>query len=43
MCDPRRFALRRKSFPAEKTYQKHSFPAERTYFDDHPELHCVKL
>ena len=26
------FALRRKSFPAERTYQTQSFPAKRTYF-----------
>ena len=31
MCDPWRFGLRRKSFPAERTYQSQSFPAERTY------------
>ena len=50
MCDPWRFALRRKSFPAERTYQSQSFPAERTYqsqsfpaertyFDNHSRLH----
>ena len=50
MCDPWRFALRRKSFPAERTYQTQSFPAERTYqtqsfpaertyFQNHPRLH----
>ena len=38
MCDPWRFAVRRKSFPAERTYQTQSFPAERTYFDNHPRL-----
>ena len=39
MCDPWRFALRRKSFPAKRTYQTQSFPAERTYFQNHPRLH----
>ena len=36
MCAPWRFALRRKSFPAERTYQRPSFPAERTYLNNHP-------
>ena len=31
MCDPRRFALRRKSFPAERTYQTQSFPADGSH------------
>ena len=31
MFDPGRFALRRKSFPAERTYKRQSFPAEKTY------------
>ena len=33
MCDPWRFALRRKSFPAERTYRTKSFPAEGTYLN----------
>ena len=44
------FALRRKSFPAERTYQTQSFPAEKIYLNNRPLLgtkkrphcHCLR-